>query len=109
MQFDCKAGWRRGNACVADSALNQAGLSRVSRRASASLQHFAKPLSAESITEIQDDSNMSSAMASCSARRFTKISATREEALLDCSEEQHAALARRFLDAWVRLDRSSKS
>jgi hypothetical protein len=29
--------------------------------------------------------------------------ATREEALLDCSEEQHAALARRFLDAWVRL------
>ncbi len=31
--------------------------------------------------------------------------ATREEVLLDCPEEQHAALARGFLTAWEKLDR----
>lgn len=31
--------------------------------------------------------------------------ATRDEALLDCTEEQRANLARRFLDAWARIDR----
>jgi hypothetical protein len=32
---------------------------------------------------------------------------TREEALLDCNEEQHAALARGFLAAWAKLDGSA--
>lgn len=32
--------------------------------------------------------------------------ATRDEALLDCTDEQHAALARRFLAAWAALDPS---
>jgi hypothetical protein len=34
--------------------------------------------------------------------------ATRDEALLDCTEEQHANLARRFLAAWAKPGRSPR-
>lgn len=63
---------RRGNPCVADSALDQAGLSRVNRGASAGLRHFAEPLVAEIITEIDDAAGMSSAIASCSESRVRR-------------------------------------